>query len=125
MCSSFQYQHKHCYVVFQWAEPHLFPSVMHILFTCWWDESICFVALSDVLWLYLMYLLALPKVADAAVETFFFFFEKKGGQSCIFNHYKWQETEKPTWILNLCTEACVALYGADCSISADMYATAK
>lgn len=58
----------------QWAALHLFPSVAHILFTCWCDESICFVTLSGVLCLGAVYWSALWEVADAAVETFLFFF---------------------------------------------------
>lgn len=58
----------------QWAALHLFPSVAHILFTCWCDESICFVTLSGVLCLGAVYWSAWWEVADAAVETFLFFF---------------------------------------------------
>lgn len=74
---------------------HLFPSVAHVFSTCWCDKSICFVTLSGVLWLSIMYLSALCKAADAAVATFFIRWEKKKkGDSCIFNTYKCQETEK-------------------------------
>lgn len=88
----------------QWAALHLFPSVAHILFTCWCDESICFVTLSGVLCLGAVYWSALWEVADAAVETFLFFFihrekkKKKKRDSCFFNPYKCQKTEKQTWI---------------------------
>lgn len=88
----------------QWAALHLFPSVAHILFTCWCDESICFVTLSGVLCLGAVYWSAWWEVADAAVETFLFFFlftgkkKKKKRDSCFFNPYKCQKTEKQTWI---------------------------
>lgn len=114
----------------QWAVLHLFPSVAHILFTCWCDESICFVTLSGVLCLGAVYWSALWEVADAAVETFLFFFffihrekKKKKRDSCFFNPYKCQKTEKQTWIPF--AVACVAVCHADCSISTDMYTRAK
>ena len=58
---------------------------------------------------------------------FFFFFlftgKKKKRDSCFFNPYKCQKTEKQKWIPF--AVACVAVCCADCSISTDMYTRAK
>lgn len=77
MAPLFHKSNKFCDIAFQWAKLHLFLSVTHILFACWCDKSICFMTLSRVLWLYIIYLLALWRAADAAVATFIFA-EKKG-----------------------------------------------
>lgn len=108
------------------SAPPVSLSCTHFVYLLvWWKHLFC-----DIKWSFMpqcRVLISLVGGRWCCSGNFSFFFNSPGKKrkrdSCFFNPYKCQKTEKQTWIPFAL--ACVAVCHADCGISTDMYTRAK